>query len=454
MKLLGFDISRTRTKDLVPVSDNRGWISLIGESFPGAWQRNISIDRNLSVSYFAVFACMTLISGDISKLRLKFMRKRKDIWEESNSPAYDPVLRKPNQMQTSNQFWESWILSKLIHGNTYAIKRRDERNVVNRLIILDPNRVKILVSESGDVWYQLNSDNVAGILPETITLPASEIIHDRMNCMFHPLVGLSPLFAAGLAAMQGLNIQNESTRFFGNRSVPGGIITSPNTIPDSTAKRLKEAWESKASMDNSGRTMVLGDGLEFKAMAMSAGEAQLIEQLKWTAENVCSCFHVPPYKVGVGPMPSYNNVQALNLEYYTQCLQVLIEAAEASLDLGLEMKSGTKVEFDLEGLLRMDTKAQTETIQLAIGSGAMSPNEARKKLDLPPVPGGENCYLQQQNFSLEALAKRDQKPDPFGTDKPVVAPAAPKPAAKKKERKDDGGERNRAFFKGLLNASA
>jgi hypothetical protein len=61
MEIFGFSITRQkRTLSQVPDA-NRGWISLIRESYPGAWQRNITIDRNLVTSHFAVFACMTLI---------------------------------------------------------------------------------------------------------------------------------------------------------------------------------------------------------------------------------------------------------------------------------------------------------------------------------------------------------------------------------------------------------
>jgi hypothetical protein len=70
------------------------------------------------------------------------------------------------------------------------------------------------------------------------------------------------------------------------------------------------------------------------------------------------------------------------------------------------------------------------------------------------VNGGESCYLQQQNFSLEALAKRDQKPDPFAADKPA-APAAPKPKAKGDP--EDAGIRERRDYadwnKGFYGAS-
>jgi len=68
----------------------------------------------------------------------------------------------------------------------------------------------------------------------------------------------------------------------------------------------------------------------------------------------------------------------------------------------------------------MDSITLVTTIQQAVGAGVMSPNEGRAKFDLKPVPGGANPYLQQQNYSLEALAKRDAQDDPF---KPATPPA-------------------------------
>ena len=43
-----------------------------------------------------------------------------------------------------------------------------------------------------------------------------------------------------------------------------------------------------------------------------------------------------------------------------------------------------------------------------VKAGFLSPNEARRMFfNLPPVAGGESPYLQQQDFSLAALARRD-----------------------------------------------
>ena len=199
-------------------------------------------------------------------------------------------------------------------GNTYVLKRRDNRGVVNALYVLDPFGVRVLVADNGDVYYDLNRDNLAEILVDNqrLTVPASEIIHDMMTVKYHPLCGVPPLVAAGPAAWQGVNIQRSSSAFFANHATPGGVLTAPGEIKEDTAKRLKEYWQTEFTGDNSGKIAVLGDGLKFEAMNQTALNAQLVEQWGMTAQNVCSAFGVPAYMVGVGTPPSYNNIEALN----------------------------------------------------------------------------------------------------------------------------------------------
>ena len=426
MRILGLPIPFTgenqKALSSVPYGSS-GWYPVIHEPFPGAWQRNLPINTDSAASFHADFACKTLIARDIAKMRVKLVENVDDIWSETTNPAYSPVLRRPNDYQTRNQFWENWMLSKLSRGNTYVLKVRDNRNVVTSLHVLDPTRVQPLVADDGSVFYRVNGDNLAGT--REVTVPAREIIHDRMNCLFHPLCGTPPVFASGLASMLGLNAQKASALLFENSSMPGGILTAPAEVSDQIAQSIKQKWEANFSKINLGRVAILDNGMKYERIAMTNVEGQMVESLKWSAEVVCSVYHVPPYKVGVGALPSYNNVQALNVEYYSQALQSHIEEAEELLDyaLGIGWGIGIGTEFDTETLLRMDSTTQIATIRDAVGAGVMAPNEGRGKLDLKPVKGGESPYLQEQNFSLAALAKRDAQEDPWASKTPAPAPA-------------------------------
>lgn len=451
MKLLGFEITLAKQeKDLYQYGPNYGygpgsggWYPTVHEPWAGAWQCNRELRAEDITAFHAVFACVTLIASDISKLGVQVIRLEQGVWQPSTSSAYDPLLRTPNHYQNYIQFWESWILSKLLRGNTYALKGRDARGVVNKLYVLDPARVRVLVSDLGSVFYQLMDDTLSGTrdLPSFnvdnnyggVVVPAREIIHDRMNCLYHPLCGIPPLYAAAMAARQGLKIQAQSVEFYDNAAMPGGVLTSPNRIPEQVVASMKTQWETNYGGNNRGKVAILGGGLKFEPITVTQRDAQMIETARATAEWVCSVFHVPPYKIGIGPMPSYNNVQALNLQYYTDCLQSLIESAEICLDQGLDLKPSIGVQFILENLLRMDTVSQIQTLRDATGAGLISPNEARARLGYGPAIGGDSPMVQQQWFSLEALAERDAA-------KPFAKPEPAPPAAPPEESEDDSDE--------------
>jgi HK97 family phage portal protein len=425
VRLFGYEIARVRAQTLQGVSPTGGggWYGLIRESFGGAWQRGVSVDAPRDIlSFPGVFAPFTLIASDIAKMRLKLVQEDDNgICEEvKDGSPFLKVLQKPNHYQNRIKFIEQWIVSKLLYGNTYALKQREGRTMVDKLYILDAQRVKPLVAESGDVFYELSADHLSGI-PATVTVPASEIIQDSMVSLWHPLVGVSPNYGAGHSATMGNRIQRNSTKFFDNMSRPSGSLTSPGKISDELAARLKQEWDANFSGGNLGRTAVLGEGLKYEAMTIPAQQAQLIEQLKISGEQIAACYHMPLFKIG-GPIPIGSTIDALQQIYYSDCLQSFIESFELCMDEGLELKPGYHVEFDLDGLLRMDSAALIASEAEAVKGGIKAPNESRKRLNLPPMDGGDSIYMQQQWFSLEALAKRDALPNPFVIDRPTPNP--------------------------------
>jgi HK97 family phage portal protein len=441
---------------LMPVGYGGSWLGgIVGEPFSGAWQRNISASSPKDVTAFsAVYTCIDLIASDISKLRIKLVEfTEAKVWQEvragglqandSRGTAFLPVLTKPNEYQTRIQFLHQWQTSKLLHGNTYVLKEYDDRQTVRAMYVLDPRLVTVNVAANGSVFYVLKRDPLATVTDDALAVPASEIIHDRGPTLWHPLIGVSPIYACGAAAVQGLRIQHDSEEFFTRHATPGGqVIGPPNVdIPDPKLQRMKQEWEDNYGPGGRGRTAFFTHGMKFEPMRMSSVDAQLIEQLKWTVEDVARCFKVPLHMLGVqGSNPSYNNIGALNQAYYNQCLQHPIEALELLLDEGLGLvDAGYGAELDLKTLVRMDPAARMETNSKGTGAGLLTINEGRADYDdLPPIAGGDKAYLQQQNWALQDLADRD----PAGLN-PAPAPAATAPAANDDTAQEDPAVRRR-----------
>ena len=385
-----------------------GFVPIVREPYTGAWQQNAElVGAETALSNPTVFRCVSLIATDIGKLPLRLVAiDANGIWHETTSSAFSPVLRKPNGYQTIGQYLEAWLFSKLLTGNAYSLKERDERGVVIGLHVLDPARVKVLVATDGAVYYELQTNDLAG-MPSTgaaVVAPAREIIHDRWNCAFHPLQGLSPLYACGGAARQALEMQAASTEFFSLGGRPSGMLVPATNIDQKTIDRIAATWHSLGP----GRTAILGSAMKYEQVTTSASESQWNEQIGWTAKTIAGVFGVPISMVDSSQQPPYANSEASALQYHSQCLQTHLTGIELALDQGLELPAPYGTEFDLDDLIWLDTATRTKTAHDLVAAGVMSPNEARRKfVGLGPVPGGDTPYLQSQYYSLEALERRD-----------------------------------------------
>jgi HK97 family phage portal protein len=429
---LGYEF--TVSKKQVPAGlqnvNDRGWFRVL-ESYAGAWQENVEVSLDGVLRHPTVFSCVTLIAFDVAKLRLRLVEEvAPDVWSEIENQAFSPVLRQPNRYQTRIQFYVTWMISKLIHGNTYVLLQRDARSVVVAQYVLDPNLVRALVAPDGSVFYEVKRDNLSGQQADVIIIPASEIVHDTYAPIYHHLVGVSPIHAIGVSATHSQHMQANAANFHANSAMPGGTLTAPGTIPQPTADRLKTEWTTNYGGENAGKVAILGDGLKYEPLKfMSADDAQVVEQLNWSDQKICSAYHVPGFKIGVGDFPPYNTSVELNQDYYGTCVQIHLESIELLQDRALGLSAGKidgrriGTEFDIDGLVRMNPAAQITAESEAVKGSLKKINEARRKLNLPPVEGGDTIWAQQQNYSIEALAERDRN-DPFAKPAPASVTAA------------------------------
>jgi len=309
-----------------------------------------------------------------------------------------------------------WVLSKLLWGNTYVLKHRDDRCVVNQLHILDPAKVKVLTAPDGSVYYELQSNDLAGLPENTqpLVIPARELIHDRWNCLYHPLCGISPLTAITGAIAQAKAISDNSTTFFAKGARPSGVLIAPTKLDPLSAARLK----SDAAQFKSGEILIAELGMKYESVSTSAVDAQVIEQLGWTEEKICEVLGMPISILNSSKQPPYANAEASQLQYKSQCLEPHLVSIATCLGEGIDLPSYLTLEFDDTLLIWIDTMSRVQAAQTATSAGVLSPNEARSEwFGLGPVPGGETPYRQQQDWPLSTLAKRE----------PPTVPAAPPP---------------------------
>jgi HK97 family phage portal protein len=370
------------------------------------------------------YAAVRLLAYDIAKLPLRGVSavtrsiagRLYTLWLPADTPA-DAVLRQPNHYQTLFDFIVSWVISLLLHSAAYVLKQRGPDGRVEALYVLDPGLVLERVADTGDIYYELRADELAGIT-DNMLVPAEFILAHRYLPLTSPLCGSSPLVPAGASATAKL------ATLIDGQAVPAGVITGPDSINQQQADEMSKRWLDKfGGTDDAARrgVAVLGSNFKFEQVSRSARDAQLIELAKFGAEDIARAFGIQPWLLGAGSAPVGEAMPAAMQLHYSQTLLPIMKPIQLLLTSALIPPRGSaaaRVEFDPMGIMALDPMARSSFWESLLGAGVAAPNEARADFNLLPVPGGDSPFLQQQNYSLADLAKRSEKPDPFGSGSP------------------------------------
>jgi HK97 family phage portal protein len=410
----------------------------------GWWQGGYRFPRNDGNA--AVEACVGVISQTIASLPLQHWRTTANGGQElvANSPV-TRVLRRPNLYQTRSDFILNLVRMELLSGNGIAVAGRSEDRKVESLHLLPSNHGVPYVAPGGEVFYRATARSE--MLPDPVVgefFPARDVLHVRMHTPRHPLIGESPIMAAALSIQAGNAISEHTTAFFENMTRPSGYLTSPKMLKPEVASQLRSEWERAYSRENSGKIAVLLDGLEWKPLSINSVDAQLIESYKLTVADVARVFRVPLAVIGELGGATLNNTETLIRHWLSTGLGFMIEHIELAFDVLFELPEGEFVAFDVEYLLRADFAARMDGLVKAVQGGVYSPNEARRKENLPSVAHGDEPRVQAQVVPLSAAGMAPSAPS---------APSAPAPPAPSKAAKPKSAAEYLTLLRSMQNAA-
>ena len=151
------------------------------------------------------------------------------------------------------------------------------------------------------------------------------------------------------------------------------------------------AFDAKA--ERSGGTMLLDEGMKWKDRKPSFTPSDLddIEARKLTDVEVCSLFHIAPEMLGVRA-GNYSNMEAFRQSLYRDNLGPYIAGWEQAVAPLVDLfgTPGQYIEAFLDAKLRGSFEEQAKTFQTSVGAPVMTRNEARRKMNLPDVVGGDD----------------------------------------------------------------
>ena len=285
---------------------------------------------------------------------------------------------------------ELMLTDALFAGNGFL--RIDRSAGSLRLVAVPAYMVTVAVDQTGKPWYQVAANQVLNT--KQMTLSSSDMVHLRYRVdPANPLVGLSPLRAAKGSHAALTDVYLLHGRLAANQSNPGLILSTDKDMTKEQVSRLRELWDQQSGGYKSGGTVILSNGLTTSdsKQSISQKDADLIEALRFSVEEASRIFGVPPSMLGYSQHTSFATAQEERRAFLSATLRPLMlrvaDALNQSLLTEQERLEGLSVEFDSSDFGA--GRELAETISSLVNSGVLTLNEARNKLSLVDVEGGD-----------------------------------------------------------------
>ena len=358
----------------------------------------ISEDNVLKIP--TVKACVELIAGTIAQLPIYLYKETNDGSVERVEDYRCILLNdEPNELQTGYSFKKHMVKDYIFYGASYNYIDRNG-NTVTELQNLKTKNVRV-DKYVQDGFRVVDADiNVVAIEEGRIKRNPQENVkilstlkpYDCIIALNESTDGITSkgVLEYGKDVFKvALEEKKYTSSIYKNGALPLGILKTTGRLTQPAIERLKASWQSLYSgAQNSGKTVVLEEGLDYTPVSLKPGDLLLTENRKDTIGDICKLFNIPESLVDVTKI-KYGSLEQNNIHFLQYTLSPIITSIESGLNKSLlledEKRQGYFFAFDTSEVLRSTDREKYEAARVAVDGGLMSINEARYRLNLPAI---------------------------------------------------------------------
>jgi len=387
-----------------------GWSGALGEQsgrqnsgasgslIPGT--QALAPDGALQLS--TVWACISLIANIIASLPL-FVYTRSDKGQRElarDSLLWQILHDSPNSRMTPMEFWVALLLNLMLRGNAYA---RIERNDAGEAIAIWP-----MASDQVDPWLLPDGTLVYKytVGSDVAVLAADNVLH--IKGMGNGTTGLDRLDYMRASTTEAANAQGAASTLFASHGKPSGILMIDKVLNREQRDAVRNNF-SAMSEGGTNRLFLLEADTKYQQLTLTPADQQLLETRRFTVEELCRWFGVPPVLVGHSNVTAWGSGIEQLIDGFHKLvigpLVVNLQQAIAKRVLTPAQRARLSVEFSLDALLRASLKDRMDLYAKAVQNGLKTRNECRQLENDPPVTGGDQLTAQTNLAPLDMLGK-------------------------------------------------
>ena len=327
----------------------------------------------------AVSGAVGLISETAGSLPVK-LYDRQSRTVETSHPAHRLIHDEANEWTSAEQLRVLLTADALMHGHGYAYVVRLGNGEPYELHRIEPGKCIAKQETDGTPFYEVHTPN--GVLRYEYT----DILHVAA------FGGISPIHLAREAIALAIAFERHIGSLFANGGRPSGIIQSSKMLDVEAKKKIAASWFNTHGRQNAGGTAILDEGMTYHQISMTLTDAQFSENRLEQIREIARAFRIPPTMIGELTRGTWSNTEEMGRQFLTMTLNPWLktwEWAYARVLLSPEERRRLYFEFVVDDLITTNAQARAASYGQYRAMGAMTANEVRAGLNMPPLPGGD-----------------------------------------------------------------
>lgn len=342
------------------------------------------VTAHTAMGVSAVYRAVSLISGTLGTLPLRTLAPGPNSTQTTATSFLDAP---GGDVHTPFEWKELAAVCLLLHGNAYAQKIFNANGAVVALDLLQPTAVKTTRApeKPGGRNFCIKLDDGT-----TIDMDSRQIVHIP-GISLDGVAGMSPISLARLGLSTSMAGDKATYQRFNSGAMLAGMVTPADDDMDPDDAKLVKETVNAAMLgpENAGTIAVINRKLTFTPWLMNSTDAQFLESREFQIAEIGRWFGIPPHLLGsLEKSTSWGSgieEQNRGLARYT----LLPWTSRIEQRLSRLVPGSRKVEFDYAQLLAPSVEDEITLLLAQVNGGLITPNEARRVRNLPPVDGGD-----------------------------------------------------------------
>ena len=184
-----------------------------------------------------------------------------------------------------------------------------------------------------------------------------------------------------------------------------GVLEHPGRLSEEAQERLRKQFDRRyAGSANSGKTMLLEEGMKYAQISVPPEEAQFLESRKYGVNEIARIYGVPPHMIADLEHATFSNIESQDINFAKH--SIVPECVNWEQELMRKLLNGEErkdyeIEFNMEGLVRGDMQSRYQAYAIGRQWGFLTADDIRAKENMGNVDGGKTTYTPLNMISSE-----------------------------------------------------